>query len=216
MLRKWNLLAALSLLAAMSSTTMTFAQVEGGSDSNDTAKIMAKSLEKMTSLIATINDELKEQKKSIEKMSESMKVAFKGVGNDIELLQKRIKTLQDELDPVKNNDLKQDVTMNKLDARLKALEDQLAKMSETRTSNRVATAARTGRIQFSNYFSESLTLIVDNQSYVGIAPGTTYNVENLASGVHTYEIVWPRIGWRNTRRTIDINPGETFAITATP
>ena len=159
---------------------------------------------------------------------ESSKLKFE----DIQRQLRELKTTLGDLEAIKTDlkNLKDDTNVNVQAAQMKinALSDRMGRLedaiaglktqmqSQPRISSFPPTPAPpppavTGRIRLSNTFTTPVTVFVNQRAYT-LFPNETRDLESQPAGPFQYEVLASSFGVVQPRRTVSLNPNETFTI----
>ena len=69
----------------------------------------------------------------------------------------------------------------------------------------------TGRIRLSNTFATPVTVFVNQRAYT-LFPNETRDLESQPAGPFQYEVLASNFGVVQPRKTVSLNPNETFTI----
>jgi hypothetical protein len=214
MMRNWKVLALPAVLAAALTATPSAANADeaGKAEKN-------RVLEKLNK--AGLNEALKEvgdELLYIKGESLVIKQAVKAIKENVEKVQRDLEQLSADLGegkgrppagPQAGSPPADKATLEDIKNRLAKIEQDLAKLTTTRTA---FSPAPSGRLQLVNHYTEDLLFIVNGRAY-RVAPGATQTLEQVPAGVFRYEVVSPMWGVRAVNNPV-LAAGETFTITA--
>ena len=219
MLRNWKSLDLAAVLAAAFITQPVVLAGGEGKEKAADAKTVMERLETMDKAIAKAFKEVSESLDVLKGNGLKMKVDLDKVMAKVDTLEETLTKLQSDLEKLKKRVPTEQPSHTPLDkasldeikARLLDIEKSITKMQ---SSNRVALfPPNTGRIQLMNMYPEELLFVINGKNY-RVEPNRTMFLENHPAGTFTYEVIAPRVYGLITRKTVSLDPNETFTITA--
>jgi archaellum component FlaC len=214
MMRNWKVLLGLPAVVTAALVAVPTAATAGGQPDKE-----------------SVLEKLKTMDKALENSFKTIGDEFTSLKGDAITIKNRLKDLQEKLVQVQK-DLDRLTTepgdgkvrpetsrsyygpadkavLDEIKARLTRIEQDLAKLTTTRTA---FSPAPTGRVRLVNDYVEDLLFIVRGRAY-RVTPGSVQVVEQVPAGEFTYEVVSPTYGLRR-RTTTGLAAGETFTISA--
>ena len=214
MIRNWKSLELAALLAAaFTAQPVVFA---GEGDGKKEKPVDAKAvLDELRAMDKGIRETFKKFGKSLDNLKEGYlqtNVELDNVVIRVKNLEKSLANLQADVDKMKPSSNPIDKAgLDEIRTKLEKIEQSLAKMQGM---SRIALSPpNTGRIQLMNMYPEELLFVINGKNY-RVEPNRTMFLENHPAGSFTYEVIAPRVYGSIVRKTVSLDPNETFTITA--
>ena len=219
MIRNWKSLELAALLAAAFTAQPVLLAGGEGKEKTVDAKAVLERLETMDKAIGKAFKEVGETLDVLKGNGLKMKVDLDKVMAKVDTLEESLTKLQADLEKLKKRVPTEQPSVAPFDkASLDEIKSRLVDIEKAITkiqgASRIALSPpNTGRIQLMNMYPEELLFVINGKNY-RVEPNRTMFLENHPAGSFTYEVIAPRVYGLITRKTVSLDPNETFTITA--